>query len=73
MKKKILKPILKAKKQIDFFKKIPNSDYAIDLEFKKDLIENQLAAKELYIAKYYISVKKWIPAIKQIKKNCRKI
>ena len=34
----------------------------------KDLIENQLAAKELYIAKYYISVKKWIPALNRLKK-----
>ena len=25
-------------------------------------------AKELYIAKYYISVKKWIPAINRLKK-----
>ena len=27
-----------------------------------------MAAKELYIAKYYISVKKWIPAINRLKK-----
>ena len=37
------------------------------MRFKKDLIENQLAAKELYIAKYYISVKKWVPAINRLK------
>ncbi len=37
------------------------------MKFKKDLIENQLAAKELYIAKYYISVKKWVPAISRLK------
>ena len=36
----------------------------LDLKFKKDLIKNQLAAKELYIAKYYISVQKWIPQLK---------
>ena len=29
--------------------------------------ENQLAAKELYVAKYYISVQKWIPAINRLK------
>ena len=48
-------------------KDYPNTDYAIDLKFKKDLIENQLAAKELYVAKYYISVQKWIPAINRLK------
>ena len=66
--KKDLKPLLKAEEQINFFiKKYPNSEYAIDLKFKKDLIQNQLAAKELYIAKYYISVQKWVPAINRLK------
>ena len=60
--------IAKAKKKIDFFlEKYPNNDYAIDLQFKKELITNQLAAKELYVAKYYISVQKWIPAINRLK------
>ena len=67
--KKDLKPLLDADKKIDFFiKKYPNSDYAMDLRFKKDLIQNQLAAKELYIAKYYISIQKWVPAINRLKK-----
>jgi len=66
--KKDLEILLKAKKQIEFFiKKYPNSEYSTDLKFKKDLIENQLAAKELYIAKYYISVKKWVPAINRLR------
>ena len=66
--KKDLKPLLRASQQIDFFlEKYPDSDYATDLKFKKDLIQNQLAAKELYIAKYYISIQKWIPAIKRLK------
>jgi len=66
--KKDLKPLLEASKSIDFFlKKFPDSDYAIDLKFKKDLIQNQLAAKELYVAKYYISVQKWVPAINRLK------
>ena len=51
-----------------FLKKYPNSEYAIDLKFKKDLIINQMAAKELFIAKYYISTQKWIPAINRLKK-----
>ena len=65
---KDLLPLLKANKKIDqFLKDYPNTDYAIDLKFKKDLIENQLAAKELCVAKYYISVQKWIPAINRLK------
>ena len=39
----------------------------IDLKFKTSLLQNQFAAKELYIAKYYISVQKWIPAINRLK------
>ena len=67
--KKDLQPLLLAKNQIDFFlKEYPESEYSIDLRFKKDLIQNQLAAKELYIAKYYISTQKWIPAIKRLKR-----
>ena len=66
--KKDVEPILKAKEKIDFFLiTYPNSDYALDLKFKKDLIINQIAAKELYVAKYYASIQKWIPAINRLK------
>ena len=66
--KKDIDPLLKANDKINFFlEKYPNTDYAIDLKFKKDLIENQLAAKELYIAKYYISTQKWVAAINRLK------
>ena len=50
-----------------FLKNYPDTEYAIDLKFKKDLTQNQLAAKELYVAKYYISVQKWIPALNRLK------
>ena len=67
--KKDIGPLLKAEKQINFFiNNYPNTEYANDLKFKYDLIQNQLAAKELYVAKYYISVKKWAPAINRLKK-----
>ena len=67
--KKDIGPLLKAEKQINFFiNNYPNTEYANDLKFKNDLIQNQLAAKELYVAKYYISVKKWAPAINRLKK-----
>ena len=60
--------MIQAEEKIDFFlKKYPDSEYAIDLKFKKDLTQNQLAAKELYVAKYYISVQKWIPALNRLK------
>jgi len=66
--KKDIAPLLKANKQIDFFiKNFPNSDYSIDLKFKKDLIRNQLAAKEVFVAKYYMQTQKWIPAINRLK------
>ena len=66
--KKDIQPLLKAKNQIEYFvEKYADSDYAIDLKFKKDLVVNQLAAKELYVAKYYISTQKWIPAINRLK------
>ena len=66
--KKDLKPLLNADEKIDFFiKNYPETDYSLDLKFKKDLIQNQLAAKEAYIARYYISVQKWVPALNRLK------
>ena len=50
-----LKPLLDAQQKINFFlKEYPGSEYAIDLNLKKNLVRNQFAARELYIAKYYI-------------------
>ena len=66
--KKDIEPLVKAKKKIEFFlKNFPNTEYALDLKFKLDLVNNQLAAKEMYIAKYYIKTQKWIPAINRLK------
>ena len=66
--KKDLQPLLKASEKINFFlENYPDTDYAIDLRFKMDLIRNQRAAKELYVAKYYISIQKWVPAINRLK------
>ena len=31
------------------------------------MIRNQLAAKEVYVAKYYMQTQKWIPAINRLK------
>jgi outer membrane protein assembly factor BamD len=66
--KRDLKPLLKSLEKINFFiSEYPNTDYSIDLKFKKDLIRNQLAAKEMYVAKHYIKTQKWIPAIARLK------
>lgn len=66
--KKDVAPLIKTRDKIDFFlEKFPDNEYSLDLKFKRDLIINQMAAKELYIAKYYISVQKWIPAINRLK------
>jgi len=66
--KKDINPLIESKKKINFFlKNYPDTEYALDLKFKKDLINNQLAAKEMYVAKYYIKTQKWIPAINRLK------
>ena len=67
--KKDLGPILEAKKSFQFvISEYPNSDYAMDAKFKLELIEEILAGKEMYIGRYYINKKKWIPAINRFKK-----
>ena len=66
--KKDINPLISSKEKIFFFlETYPDTEYAIDLQFKLDLINNQLAAKELYVAKYYMKSKKWIPAINRLK------
>ena len=66
--KKDLGPLLKTKKIIEnYISEYPDNDYSLDLKFKLGLIQNQLAAKEIYVAKYYIQTQKWIPAINRLK------
>ena len=65
---KDIQPLLISKEKIEFYiKKFPDTDYTIDLKFKLDLVINQLAAKELLIARYYIKSEKWIPAINRLR------
>jgi len=67
--KKDLRPLLIAKKKFEFIAtEYPNTDYAIDVKFKLDLITDQLAAKEMYVARHYVKSEKWIPAINRFKK-----
>jgi outer membrane protein assembly factor BamD len=66
--KKDLGPLLKAQEKFNFIKSnYPDTDYATDAMFKIDLIINQLAAKEMSIARYYMKTKKWIPALNRLK------
>ena len=66
--KKDLKPLLQAKKKFEFvILTYPETDYATDARFKLDLIIDQLAAKEMSIARYYMKTEKWIPALNRLK------
>ena len=47
--------------------KYPNTDFAMDVEFKLNLINDILAAKEMYVGRYYVDRKKWIAAINRFK------
>ena len=66
--KKDLNSIINAKKNFEIvIKKFPNTEYALDSEFKIDLINDILASKEMYIGRYYFDRKKWIPAINRFR------
>ena len=67
--KKDLQSILNAKKNFSYvIKEYPNTEYALDSEFKLDLINDVLASKEMYIGRFYFDKKKWIPAINRFRK-----
>ena len=66
--KKDTKSILKAKESFLFvINNYPNTEYALDAEFKINLIDDILASKEMYIGRYYFQKKKWISAINRFK------
>ena len=58
-------------KAIDQFKLLiknyPESEYAYDAKYKIDLLNDLLAGKEMYVARYYINNKKWAAAINRLK------
>ena len=65
---KDLRPLLVAKKNFKYLlNNFPETDYALDAKFKVQLIDDVLAAKEIYIAKYYLRKGKWIAAINRFK------
>ena len=66
--KKDLKSILDSKKQFELIlTEYPTTEFALDAKFKIDLINEILAAKEMYIARYYLNKTKWIPALNRFK------
>ena len=66
---KDLNEILKAKKYFEIIiQKYPETEFAIDSEYKLELIQELLASKEMYLARYYVEREKWIPAINRFKK-----
>ncbi len=66
---KDLNEILKAKKYFEIIiQKYPDTEFALDSKFKLELIQEILASKEMYIARYYVEREKWIPAINRFKK-----
>ena len=66
--KKDLAPLILAKEELLFIiENYPETDYAYDARFKIDLINDILAAKEVYIGRHYVKKKKWIPALNRFK------
>ena len=66
--RKDLKPLVGAREKFEhILKKYPNTDYAIDAKWKMGLIIDQMAAKEMYIGRYYMKMEKWIAAINRFK------
>ena len=66
--KKDLQSLVNAKKNFDYLiKNYPTSEYALDAGFKNDLIDDILAAKQMYIGRYYFERKKWIAAINRFR------
>tara|TARA_B100000674_G_scaffold24871_1_gene17444 strand:- start:232 stop:1068 length:837 start_codon:yes stop_codon:yes gene_type:complete len=61
-------PLNKAKIKFKFIvDEYPNSDFAMDSRFKLGLIEDILAAKEMYLGRHYIKKEKWIAATNRFK------
>lgn len=57
-------PAFLALKQFNMLiKNFPNAIYVEDSKMRIDLINEQLAGKELYLARYYMGKEKWIAAI----------
>ena len=66
--KKDIKPLIEAKNKFKFvIQNYPNTDFALDSNFKIDLINDVLASKEMYLGRHYIKKEKWVAAINRFK------
>jgi outer membrane protein assembly factor BamD len=61
----------KTVKAINQFKSLinnyPNTEYAEDAKYKLDLLNDLMAGKEMYVARYYMNKRKWAAAISRLK------
>ncbi len=61
-------PLLKAKEKFTFVvKNYPDTDFAIDSQFKLGLIEDILASKEMYLGRHYLKKGRWVASINRFK------
>jgi len=66
--KKDLETIVKSKENFVYLvNNYPDTEYALDAEFKLDLINDILASKQMFIGRYYFEKKKWIAAINRFR------
>ena len=66
--KKDIGPLIETSEKFNYIlKNYPNTDFAIDASFKLGLITDMLAAKEMYVGRYYMETEKWVGAIKRFK------
>ena len=63
-----LKPLIDAKKKfISIINNYPNTEFSSDSKYKINYINEVLASKEMYLGRFYLKKKKWIPAINRFK------
>jgi len=66
--KRDLKSIINSKEKFEFIiNEYSTTEFAVDAKFKINLINEILASKEMYIARYYLNQTKWIPALNRFK------
>jgi len=66
--KRDIAPLLNARSKFNYIlENYPNTDFALDSKFKLDLINDILAAKEMYLGRHYVKKTKWIAAINRFK------
>ncbi|MDB9819744.1 outer membrane protein assembly factor BamD [Candidatus Pelagibacter sp.] len=66
--KRDLKSIINSKEQFELIiNEYSTTEFAVDAKFKINLINEILASKEMYIARYYLNQTKWIPALNRFK------